>query len=158
MINSDDVTRRGAVSAIIAAGAAGAGASQARAQSGERDELAATEWAASVAGAMAAIAAREDGGRFARVMAHGTMFAGLYAPRGEDRQTPHSRDEIYVVMSGEGEFVNDGERIRFAPGDILFVKAHKEHRFENFSDDFATWVIFWGPEGGESDAGPAGQE
>jgi hypothetical protein len=24
-----------------------------------------------------------------------------------------------------------------------------EHHFENFSDDFATWVIFYGPDGGE---------
>jgi hypothetical protein len=24
-----------------------------------------------------------------------------------------------------------------------------EHYFENFSDDFATWVIFYGEEGGE---------
>ena len=23
------------------------------------------------------------------------------------------------------------------------------HRFEEFSDDFATWVMFYGPEGGE---------
>jgi len=32
---------------------------------------------------------------------------------------------------------------------MLFVPAGVEHRFENFSDDFATWVIFYGPEGGE---------
>jgi len=25
-----------------------------------------------------------------------------------------------------------------------------DHRFENFTDDFATWVIFYGEEGGES--------
>jgi hypothetical protein len=24
-----------------------------------------------------------------------------------------------------------------------------EHYFENFSDDFAVWVIFYGPDGGE---------
>ena len=32
---------------------------------------------------------------------------------------------------------------------LLFVKAGHEHRFENFTDDFATWVIFYGPDGGE---------
>jgi hypothetical protein len=25
------------------------------------------------------------------------------------------------------------------------------HRFEEFSADFATWVMFWGPKGGERD-------
>ena len=29
--------------------------------------------------------------------------------------------------------------------------AGVEHRFENFSDDFAVWVFFYGPEGGEVD-------
>ena len=24
------------------------------------------------------------------------------------------------------------------------------HRFVDFSDDFGTWVVFWGPEGGEA--------
>ena len=29
--------------------------------------------------------------------------------------------------------------------------AGEVHRFERFSDDFATWVFFYGPEGGEGD-------
>jgi hypothetical protein len=29
------------------------------------------------------------------------------------------------------------------------VPAGKAHRFENFTPDFATWVVFWGPQGGE---------
>jgi uncharacterized protein YjlB len=33
--------------------------------------------------------------------------------------------------------------------DVLFVPAGVEHRFEGFSDDFAVWVFFFGPEGGE---------
>jgi mannose-6-phosphate isomerase-like protein (cupin superfamily) len=80
---------------------------------------------------------------------HGTMKAGLYAPRGTDPQGPHKRDELYVVWRGSGIFFRDGERKPFGPGDVIFVPAHMEHRFEDFSDDFATWVIFWGPEGGE---------
>ena len=42
-----------------------------------------------------------------------------------------------------------GQRIAFGPGDVLFVGAKVEHRFEDFSDDFATWVVFYGPRGGE---------
>jgi mannose-6-phosphate isomerase-like protein (cupin superfamily) len=34
-------------------------------------------------------------------------------------------------------------------GDALFVPATMKHHFENFSEDFATWVIFYGKEGGE---------
>ena len=41
----------------------------------------------------------------------------------------------------------------FGPGDLLFVPAGVEHRFEEFSDDLAVWVVFYGPDGGEQ-AGP----
>jgi mannose-6-phosphate isomerase-like protein (cupin superfamily) len=74
---------------------------------------------------------------------------GLYAPSGVDPQTPHTRDELYVVMRGAGWFVNGGVREPFGPGDILHVPAGVPHRFEEFTDDFATWVVFYGPEGGE---------
>jgi mannose-6-phosphate isomerase-like protein (cupin superfamily) len=82
---------------------------------------------------------------------HGSLVVKLYAPRGTDAQTPHSLDEIYVVARGSGEFVCSGTRQSFAPNDVLFVAAGVEHRFENFSDDFAVWVFFYGPEGGEID-------
>jgi quercetin dioxygenase-like cupin family protein len=47
--------------------------------------------------------------------------------------------------------VNGPARERFAPGDVLFVPAGTIHRFEEFTDDFRTWVIFYGPPGGERD-------
>ena len=89
------------------------------------------------------------GKRFAVVLEHGTLSVEIYAPRGADPQTPHTRDELYVVMSGSGQFVNGEERHRFGPGDVLFVAAGVPHRFEEFSNDLAVWVIFYGPEGGE---------
>ena len=90
-----------------------------------------------------------DGERFVRGLAHGTMEVELYAPRGTDPQTPHRRDELYFIMQGQGWFVHGGTRTAFAAGDAFFVAAGEPHRFEDFSDDFATWVVFWGPEGGE---------
>ena len=69
-----------------------------------------------------------------------------YAPKGEDRQSPHDRDEFYFVISGSGTYVRAGERVRFGPGDMLFAAAGEEHRFAEFSSDFATWVLFYGPQ------------
>jgi mannose-6-phosphate isomerase-like protein (cupin superfamily) len=89
------------------------------------------------------------GERYVELFRHGTLSVELYAPRESDPQTPHTRDEVYVVVTGRGEFVNDGARQRFGPGDLLFVPALVEHRFENFTDDLAVWVVFYGPEGGE---------
>ena len=85
------------------------------------------------------------------VFEHGSLVVKLYTPRGQDLQTPHSRDEIYVVACGSGEFVCAGVRQPFGPLDVLFAAAGIAHRFENFSDDFAVWVFFYGPEGGEID-------
>ena len=68
-----------------------------------------------------------------------------YAPRGEDRQVPHDRDEFYFVISGTGAFLRGAERVPFAPGDMIFAGAGEDHRFVDFSADFATWVLFYGP-------------
>jgi mannose-6-phosphate isomerase-like protein (cupin superfamily) len=92
-----------------------------------------------------------DGERFVEVFARGTLLIELYAPVGSDPQNPHDRDEVYFVIAGSGEFVAAGERTRFAAGDALFVAAHVEHRFEDFTPDFAAWVVFYGPVGGEPD-------
>jgi mannose-6-phosphate isomerase-like protein (cupin superfamily) len=90
-----------------------------------------------------------DGERFVEAFTHGSLSVELYAPAGTDPQTPHDRDEVYFVISGSGDFVAAGERTAFVPGDALFVAAGVAHRFENFTPDFATWVVFYGPSGGE---------
>jgi len=81
---------------------------------------------------------------------HGSMRTLLYAPKGSDPQTPHEQDEIYIIQSGSGVFDKTGEKRPFGPGDVIFVEARAEHRFESFSDDFAVWAVFWGPPGGEA--------
>jgi mannose-6-phosphate isomerase-like protein (cupin superfamily) len=90
------------------------------------------------------------GERWATVLEHGTLDIEIYAPRGTDPQKPHTRDEVYVVVQGKGNFRNGPRVGPFGPGDVLFVPAHAEHRFEDFTDDLVVWVIFYGPEGGEA--------
>ena len=85
-----------------------------------------------------------DGTRFASVLHRSAFDVEIYAPRGIDAQAPHSRDEIYVVIAGTGMFRNGGRTHSFGPGDLMFVPAGVEHRFEAFDDDLAVWVIFSG--------------
>ncbi|WP_136468408.1 cupin domain-containing protein [Flagellimonas onchidii] len=92
----------------------------------------------------------EGNSPFLTLFEHGTLSVEVYKPEKVDLQQPHTRDEVYVVISGTGEFVNGGIRTDFGPGDFLFVPAGVEHRFENFTNDFSTWVLFYGPEGGEN--------
>ncbi len=89
------------------------------------------------------------GRRSALLFEHGSMALRYYAPRGIDPQTPHDQDEVYVVVSGSGRYTVDGETASFGTGDALFAPAGSDHRFESFTEDFATWVIFYGPTGGE---------
>jgi mannose-6-phosphate isomerase-like protein (cupin superfamily) len=85
---------------------------------------------------------------FVDVIRHGSMSVELYKPTGQDLQQPHTKDELYIIISGTGNFICKEEKTGFQPGDVLFVPAGALHRFEDFGDDFATWVIFYGPEGG----------
>ena len=98
--------------------------------------------------ALAAIA-KSDDGLYAVLLQNGSMELGYYKPVSVDEQQPHDQDEIYIVQAGSGTFVRDDEHIPFAAGDALFVAAGVEHRFVNFNDDFAAWVVFYGPQGGE---------
>jgi mannose-6-phosphate isomerase-like protein (cupin superfamily) len=86
------------------------------------------------------------------LLSRGTLELGYYKPDTVDPQQPHTQDEIYIVQSGSGYFVLGEERAPFAQGEALFVPAGMMHRFEDFSDDFAAWVIFYGPQGGEIEA------
>lgn len=88
---------------------------------------------------------------FTVLMKHGTMSVEYFAPHKIDTQEPHLQDELYVIARGHGFFNRDGENFECKAGDVLFVPAGMKHRFENFSDDFATWVIFYGPKGGEAE-------
>jgi mannose-6-phosphate isomerase-like protein (cupin superfamily) len=105
--------------------------------------------ASTVAQALALLGA--SGLRFATVLRHGTLLVEIYAPRGRDPQQAHTRDEVYVVVEGRGHFRNGERRHPFGPGDLLFVPAGAEHRFEEFTEDLVVWVVFYGPEGGEAE-------
>ena len=112
----------------------------------------------------------EPGHLSALMMQYGSMQLRWYAPVDQDHQVPHDRDELYVVVSGTAVFVRateavpfgetealgmeNPERVAVAPGDALFVPAGTEHRFEDMSEGFATWMIFYGPEGGEGSLAP----
>jgi mannose-6-phosphate isomerase-like protein (cupin superfamily) len=91
-----------------------------------------------------------DGVWHLRALHHGSMSVLVFAPKGKDVQTPHTQDEVYIVMGESGELIVEDRQTVCRFGDVLFVPANTVHHFENCSDDFVTWVIFWGPEGGES--------
>lgn len=79
---------------------------------------------------------------FLTLFERGPLSVEIYRPKEQDLQQPHAQDEFYIIVSGHGIFQNGAEQHPFQPGDLLFVPAGQEHRFLEFSADFATWVIF----------------
>jgi mannose-6-phosphate isomerase-like protein (cupin superfamily) len=75
--------------------------------------------------------------------AKGGVKLVFFAPKGADYQTFHDEDEFYFIARGSGDIVIDGGVSSFVAGDAFFVPAKLPHHFENFSDDFATWAIFF---------------
>lgn len=89
-------------------------------------------------------------------LSNGTMRTYLFRPGAWNPQALkslveaiHSQDEIYIVLRGNCAFSKMGDVRDVKTGDVIFVEAGAEHGFESYSDDFAAWVIFWGPSGGE---------
>jgi len=97
----------------------------------------------SLAEAIQQLAGEEDS-VFTTMLAAGTMRVEYYAPLIKDLQTPHTQDELYIIMSGAAGFVRNGEKTDCKKGDVLYVPHGLQHSFIDFTDDFATWVVFYG--------------
>jgi len=72
------------------------------------------------------------------------LSAGLYhleAGAG-DPQSPHSEDEIYVVIRGQAGFRAGASDAEVGPGSVLFVPARVEHRFHSIRTALDVLVIF----------------
>lgn len=85
----------------------------------------------------------KDGGWFIESFKKGNVKLEFFAPRGKDYQSPHDEDEFYFIARGRGVLSIDGEANTCVAGDAFFVPAKVPHHFENFSDDFATWVVLF---------------
>lgn len=86
---------------------------------------------------------------FKTVFEHGTLTVEIYKPDQVDLQQPHTRDEVYIIAEGSGSFIHEGTSCKVSKGDFLFVPSGDKHRFVEFTEEFSTWVLFYGPEGGE---------
>ncbi|HEX7256209.1 MAG TPA: cupin domain-containing protein [Gaiellaceae bacterium] len=66
----------------------------------------------------------------------------LVAPE-PDRQQPHDRDEVYVVLEGRGTLQVGDDSVDLVEGDAAFVPAHVDHRFSGY-EGLSVLVIFAG--------------
>jgi mannose-6-phosphate isomerase-like protein (cupin superfamily) len=87
----------------------------------------------------------QDGGQpYYEFIRHDALSAGIYhLTAGEpDRQRPHSEDEVYYVIGGEGRVEIDGELTDVRPGSVIYVRKHVLHRFVDYPEGLTLLVIF----------------
>ena len=78
-----------------------------------------------------------------------SLSMGLYHLKAgeDDRQQPHTEDEVYYVVTGRAKFRAGGHEQVVEPGSVLFVERAVEHRFDEITEDLTVLVFFAPPEG-----------
>jgi mannose-6-phosphate isomerase-like protein (cupin superfamily) len=84
------------------------------------------------------------------------LSAGIYRlpAGGEDKQQPHTEDEIYYVLDGRASFKAGDKVTRVQPGAVLFVEAGLDHRFFDITEDLTVLVVFGPAEGSRATQKP----
>lgn len=59
-----------------------------------------------------------------------------------DRQSPHTEDEVYVIVEGRGRLRMGGEDVEVGSGSVAFVAAGVEHRFHDIVERLVILVAF----------------
>jgi mannose-6-phosphate isomerase-like protein (cupin superfamily) len=74
------------------------------------------------------------------------LSGGLYVLEAgaTDTQTPHTEDELYVVMSGRARVTVDDDVRDVRAGSVIFVAAGAVHRFHDI-DERLVLIVAFGP-------------
>jgi mannose-6-phosphate isomerase-like protein (cupin superfamily) len=90
-------------------------------------------------------AARQAAGRpYYEFLSVPDLSGGLYVLEAgaKDMQSPHTEDEIYVVMSGRGRVTVGDEERDVRAGSVVFVAAGVTHRFHDIEERLVLLVAF----------------
>ena len=72
------------------------------------------------------------------------LSAGLYVLEAgaTDPQSPHTEDELYYVVSGQGSVTVGGETGPVSAGSLVFVEATVAHWFHDIAERLEILVVF----------------
>lgn len=72
------------------------------------------------------------------------LSGGLYVldAGATDPQSPHTEDELYIVMSGRANVMVGDEVRAIKTGSVVFVGAGVEHRFHDIEERLVLLVMF----------------
>ncbi|MCI4330332.1 MAG: cupin domain-containing protein [Thermoplasmata archaeon] len=91
---------------------------------------------------------KAEGATYRETVRAATMSVGVYvlAAGAEDRQTPHTEDEVYFVVRGRGSFRAGSIEHAVELGTTRFVPAGEPHRFHHIEEELVLLVVFAPPE------------
>lgn len=92
---------------------------------------------------------RSNGQLYHEFLRVDALSAGIYhlGPDTPDPQRPHTEDEIYYVVGGQGEIEIEGKVMPLQAGSVIFVEKQARHRFLNYPEGLTLLVIFAPPRG-----------
>ncbi len=72
------------------------------------------------------------------------LSLGIYSLKAGamDPQQPHTEDEAYYVVNGQGSMRLGNETILVKAGAVIYVPANEPHRFFNITEDMTILVCF----------------
>lgn len=72
------------------------------------------------------------------------MSAGVYelGVGDEDRQQPHTEDELYYIVSGKATLLVGESDVPIEAGSMVYVPAHVVHRFHTITEALTVLVFF----------------
>lgn len=68
----------------------------------------------------------------------------LLHPGEDDIQEPHSIDEVYYIVQGNGFIKIEKKDHEIKPGTIIFIPANVEHKFHGNNQDLVIFYVFGG--------------
>jgi mannose-6-phosphate isomerase-like protein (cupin superfamily) len=93
-----------------------------------------------------ALALPRTPGRSTEVFVDGDLELRFSARPTNGPQVPHQRDEMYFIAAGTARYHVEDTVTPVGPGDVVFCAAHVAHGFEDPSENFSVWVLFYGPQ------------
>jgi mannose-6-phosphate isomerase-like protein (cupin superfamily) len=85
--------------------------------------------------------------KFLELFRYDSLSVEIYKPEGKDLQSPHTKDEAYIIVEGNGTFNLNGKITQFTKGDFYFCSCTYRTSLRNFLRRFFNLgLVFWGRE------------
>lgn len=84
---------------------------------------------------------KEEKKTYASLMDNPSMGVGFFVPKANMSTKKASKDQVFMILTGSGEFILNKVKSKFETGDALSVKEGQMYQFINYSSDLKAWRV-----------------